>query len=69
MQYGMRSSLSAKHILDDEVVYGKIEAFGHLIHVSEIITPMKSENGLPSKNANEPNSDNKGFPASPVFSD
>jgi len=24
--------------LDDEVIYGKIGAFGHLVHISEVVT-------------------------------
>lgn len=35
LQYAMRSSID--HLpLDDNVVYGKIGAFGHLVHVSEL---------------------------------
>jgi len=33
--YAMRSGF-ANLPLDDEVVYGKVEIFGHLIHISEI---------------------------------
>lgn len=33
--YGIRSELSDLP-LDDEVVYGKVGRFGHLVHVSEI---------------------------------
>lgn len=35
MVYGIRSGLSNLP-LDDEVVYGKVGSFGHLIHVSEL---------------------------------
>ena len=35
MQYGIRSGFGELP-LDDEVLYGKIGAFGHLVHVSEI---------------------------------
>lgn len=35
MMYGMRSGLSGAPC-DDEVVYGKVGAYGHLIHVSEL---------------------------------
>lgn len=35
MQYAMRSAIAGLP-LDDEVVYGKIGAFGHLVHVSEL---------------------------------
>ncbi len=35
LQYAMRAA--ANHLpLDDNVLYGKIGAFGHLVHVSEI---------------------------------
>lgn len=35
MIYGMRSGV--QHLpLDDEVLYGKIGAYGHLVHISEI---------------------------------
>lgn len=34
--YAMRSGMSGLPI-DDEVVYGKIGPFGHLVHVSEIV--------------------------------
>jgi hypothetical protein len=37
--YAMRSSFQKYHVpIDDEVVYGKIGAFGHLVHVSELET-------------------------------
>lgn len=37
LKYAMRSSLQSPPLpLDDEVVYGKVGAFGHLIHVSEL---------------------------------
>jgi hypothetical protein len=35
LQYAMRSGMSGLPI-DDEVVYGKIGYFGHLVHVSEL---------------------------------
>lgn len=35
IHYGMRSGLTELPI-DNEVVYGKIGAFGHLVHVSEL---------------------------------
>lgn len=35
MQYGFRRGLTGGP-LDDEVLYGKIGHFGHLVHVSEI---------------------------------
>lgn len=35
MMYGIRSGMSGLP-LDNEVLYGKIGAFGHLIHVSEV---------------------------------
>lgn len=34
LHYAMRSAVATP--LDDEVVYGKIGHFGHLVHVSEI---------------------------------
>lgn len=39
MNYAIRTGLASRKIpIDDEVVYGKIGAFGHLVHVSEIIS-------------------------------
>lgn len=35
MSYGIRSGLYGLP-LDDEVVYGKIDGLGHLVHVTEI---------------------------------
>jgi hypothetical protein len=35
LQYGMRAGLIGLPV-DDEVVYGKVAAFGYLVHVSEI---------------------------------
>lgn len=35
MKYGIRSGLAGLP-LDDNVLYGKIGAFGHLVHVSEV---------------------------------
>ena len=39
MNYAMRSALRKRGSLplDDEVLYGKIGAHGHLVHVSEVI--------------------------------
>lgn len=36
MIYGVRGGLHDKLPLDDEVLYGKVGALGHLVHVSEI---------------------------------
>lgn len=36
LQYAMRTGLSGNSHLDDEVVYGKIDGLGHLVHVSEL---------------------------------
>jgi hypothetical protein len=38
MHYGMRTGLAGPGAvpLDDEVVYGKIDSLGHIVHVSEI---------------------------------
>lgn len=35
LKYAMRSAF-AKLPIDDEVVYGKVGAFGHIVHVSEL---------------------------------
>lgn len=35
LQYAMRSALE-RLPMDDEVLYGKIGPFGHLVHVSEL---------------------------------
>lgn len=35
MKYAMRSGIEGLP-MDDEVLYGKVGSFGHLIHVSEI---------------------------------
>ena len=35
MAYGMRNGMAGLP-LDDEVVYGKIDGLGHLVHVSEL---------------------------------
>ena len=40
LKYAMRSGVSNLP-LDDEVVYGKVGAFGHLIHVSELGEEVK----------------------------
>lgn len=38
--YAMRTGFSEVHVpIDDEVVYGKVGPFGHLLHVSEIESP------------------------------
>ena len=35
--YAMRTGMSNNHIpTDDEVLYGKVGPFGHLVHISEI---------------------------------
>lgn len=37
MHYGMRSALQENSLpLDDEVVYGKIGIYGHIVHASEL---------------------------------
>ncbi|MGH3985918.1 MAG: hypothetical protein ACRDTZ_01190 [Pseudonocardiaceae bacterium] len=36
MQYAMRIGLLCDQIPPDNVVYGKIGAFGHLVHVTEL---------------------------------
>lgn len=37
MIYAMRAGIN--HLpIDNEVVYGKVGAFGHLVHISEIVT-------------------------------
>lgn len=43
LNYAMRSGLGEMP-LDDEVVYGKIGAFGHLIHVSELGEIVNDDN-------------------------
>jgi len=40
MNYAMRSAF-AKLPIDDEVVYGKVGIFGHLIHVSELLSEQE----------------------------
>lgn len=42
LDYAMRSAFE-KLPLDDEVVYGKIDAFGKLIHVSQLPDVQKAE--------------------------
>lgn len=37
IKYAMRSGLAGLP-LDDDVLYGKIGAFGHLVHVSEVLS-------------------------------
>jgi hypothetical protein len=40
LHYAMRTGLSDGSVpLDDEVLYGKIGSFGHLVHLSEIEVP------------------------------
>ena len=34
--YAMRTGLASDVPTDDEVLYGKVGAFGHLVHISEI---------------------------------
>lgn len=34
--YALRTGFSENPITDDEVLYGKVGAFGHLVHISEI---------------------------------
>jgi len=36
MKYAVRSSICCNLPVDDDVFYGKVGAFGHLVHVSEI---------------------------------
>jgi hypothetical protein len=36
MHYGIRTGTAMHVPIDNEVVYGKIGAFGHLVHVSEL---------------------------------
>lgn len=36
LQYALRTGLARNVPLDDEVVYGKIDHFGHLVHVNEL---------------------------------
>lgn len=42
IQYAIRSSFCGLP-LDNEVVYGKIGLFGHLIHVNELALPSPAE--------------------------
>jgi len=43
LNYAIRTGLADELVpLDDEVLYGKIGGFGHLIHVSEIATKETS---------------------------
>jgi hypothetical protein len=45
LKYAMRTGMSGGSIpLDDEVVYGKIGSFGHLVHVSELGDPVGATN-------------------------
>lgn len=39
LKYAFRSGLLAQLPLDNEVVYGHVNGFGHLVHVSEIEHP------------------------------
>ncbi|WAL67089.1 hypothetical protein ORV05_04695 [Amycolatopsis cynarae] len=41
MNYGVRSGLSGLP-LDDEVLYGHVGAFGHLVHATEITAPERA---------------------------
>lgn len=36
LKYALRTGLSGGHVPLDDVVYGKIGGFGHLVHVSEL---------------------------------
>lgn len=36
LQYALRQAFTGNPHLDDEVVYGKIDGLGHLVHVSEL---------------------------------
>lgn len=36
IKYAMRSAAHGSLPFDDEVLYGKINGFGHLVHISEI---------------------------------
>jgi len=38
IKYAMRSGFAGLPT-DNEVVYGKVGAFGHLVHVSELVSP------------------------------
>ncbi|QOH59920.1 hypothetical protein [Rhodococcus rhodochrous] len=40
MKYAARSGPADSIPFDDEVVYGKFGAFGHLVHVSELPAPF-----------------------------
>lgn len=42
LKYAMRSGFSDLPT-DNEVVYGKVGSFGHLVHVSELPQPAKTE--------------------------
>jgi hypothetical protein len=52
LNYAMRTGFSEiiKVPTNDEVLYGKIGIFGHLVHISEIDfdNPVKIENGKPA---------------------
>jgi len=39
LKYAMRSGLNGDANFDDEVLYGKVGPFGHLVHISEIKMP------------------------------
>lgn len=37
MNYALRTGLQEFHVpMDDEVLYGKVGGFGHLVHISEL---------------------------------
>jgi hypothetical protein len=42
MKYAIRSGLSGLPT-DDEVVYGKVNGIGHLVHVSELVEPSAGD--------------------------
>lgn len=42
MNYGIRSGLEGLPF-DDEVLYGKVGSFGHLIHVSEVLPSLRTK--------------------------
>lgn len=44
MKYALRIGMNSSYLtpLDDEVVYGKVDGLGHLVHVSELVTPTTS---------------------------
>jgi hypothetical protein len=42
LKYAMRAGFSGLP-LDDEVVYGKVGPFGHIVHISELVTVSELE--------------------------